>query len=145
MGYVLELISPEDKASIMKDLELLDEQKWALLRSTSYFDYAPNLAWAIDHENRSYIFGVPRVREESEEGHYYFRFEDKFYDARIKGLFDSAVILDASIPRPDLSEPLTRAICLALNTYGRFGCGNSDPLFQINPYVVLPSDQGEER
>ena len=96
------------------------------------------MTWAVNPEKDSYIFRVPSMPEEAGEDRYYFRFKDRFYGLRSKGLFDDTVTLDDPVARQDLVEPL---IALALHTLGRFGYGCDDSIARINPNVVVPSDQ----
>jgi hypothetical protein len=119
--YILEKIQERDREKIMQD-SLSNERISRFLKMRGgHLENNPEIHWAIDRENDSYLFLAPRPAM-TREHHYCLFFGGKMYVICIESPVNTKVSFDEKSPAPDpLGIEMKAAIKAALATHGLFG------------------------
>lgn len=124
MAYILETISPEDQQKILKDAECNERNRGLLMMRGGHFANNPELTWAINREDGSYLFWAPPALSSPSQSRYYFYFEGASYLLH-RDAITSVIRFDSSSPQPhDQLETLKLRLNAAFTVYRRFGQGS---------------------
>ena len=145
MKYLLEPMDNDARQKVLEDAKACDIEKWKSLNTAPLLRCTPDLPWAVDYENNSYLILAPRMREESLEGRYYFHFMNRLYALHTESWLTDVVHFKDTPPPPDIIRGLVEAIREAFTVFGRSGFGNSEPLDNFNfSAFVIPELEGAD-
>ncbi len=122
MGYVLEKISLQDQKKIFSDISHDERNVRNLQRRGGHFANKPNLNWAINREDNSYLFLAPKVDIKSRRHDYYFFFKGFTYQVRLQSRISEQVEVNrypSDVDKTILESELIRAF----EVYGFWGRG----------------------
>ena len=134
MTYTLDLISQKDQQKILKDFAQDNNKDRYLTMRGGHFNNNPDLNWAIDRENDSYLLLSPTIGEPGNT-YYFFYLDNIVYSIFFKGALDEVIKFRDKIDASKIEDEIFQnRIKEAFLVYGRFGHGDKEgnPLQKIS-------------
>lgn len=110
MPYIFEPMSEADQERVFRDAD--ERKRRQLSMRGGHFSREPDLEWAIDRPNDSYLLRAPTLVPTTMDVYFYFRFRGGMYSLKLRAGFGPEVSIEDPVEqdvRPALIAAATQA------------------------------------